>query len=73
MPPMPEGALQDVGVLVTRPRAQAAELVAAIEEHGGTLTLTDAEPFEPGARIGACAVINLPLLPTGAAANKIPA
>jgi uroporphyrinogen-III synthase len=28
--------LKDVGVLVTRPRAQAAELVAAIEEHGGT-------------------------------------
>ena len=36
MPNMPEADLQGVGVLVTRPRAQAAELVAAIEEHGGT-------------------------------------
>lgn len=33
---MPDPALQGVGVLVTRPRAQAAELVAAIERHGGS-------------------------------------
>jgi uroporphyrinogen-III synthase len=33
---MPDSLLQGVGVLVTRPRAQAAELVAAIEQHGGT-------------------------------------
>ena len=33
---MPETALQGVGVLVTRPRTQAAELVAAIEKEGGT-------------------------------------
>ncbi|KMW57359.1 Nitrogen regulation protein NtrY [Candidatus Rhodobacter oscarellae] len=32
-----------------------------IEEHGGQLALTDAEPFEPGARVGAAAVIRLPL------------
>ncbi|MCC0063955.1 MAG: PAS domain-containing sensor histidine kinase [Defluviimonas sp.] len=31
-----------------------------IEEHGGTLTLSDAEPFEPGARRGALAEIRLP-------------
>ena len=33
---MPEAALQGVGVLVTRPRTQAADLVAAIEKEGGT-------------------------------------
>ncbi len=32
-----------------------------IEEHGGTLELTDAEPFEEGAHPGAMAVIRLPL------------
>ena len=31
-----------------------------IEEHGGTLTLQDAEPFEPGAHTGALAEIRLP-------------
>jgi two-component system nitrogen regulation sensor histidine kinase NtrY len=31
-----------------------------IEEHGGTLTLQDAEPFEPGAHAGALAEIRLP-------------
>ena len=31
-----------------------------IEEHGGTLVLTDAEPFEPGAHRGALAEIRLP-------------
>jgi uroporphyrinogen-III synthase len=33
---MPEGPLQGVGVLVTRPRTQAADLVKAIELQGGT-------------------------------------
>ncbi len=32
---MPEKPLQGVGVLVTRPRTQAAELVSAIEQQGG--------------------------------------
>lgn len=31
-----------------------------IEEHGGTLSLTDAPPFHPGARSGALAEIRLP-------------
>ncbi len=34
-----------------------------IEEHGGTLHLDDAPPFEPGAHSGAMAVIRLPLTP----------
>ena len=42
-----------------------------IEEHGGTLTLTDAEPFEQGAHIGAMAVIRLPRV-TQAAAERTP-
>lgn len=33
---MTDAMLKDVGVLVTRPRTQARELVAAIEEHGGS-------------------------------------
>ena len=33
---MPDTALQGVGVLVTRPRTQAADLVAAVEQEGGT-------------------------------------
>ena len=33
---MPDSLLQGVGVLVTRPRTQATELVNAIEAHGGT-------------------------------------
>ena len=36
-----------------------------IEEHGGTLELRDADPFEPGAHRGAMARITLPLLPNG--------
>ncbi|MFZ3582680.1 ATP-binding protein [Loktanella sp. DJP18] len=44
-----------------------------IEEHGGTLSLTDAVPFDDTGRRGACAVILLPLSPAGVAANKIPA
>ncbi|MEQ9258078.1 MAG: PAS domain-containing sensor histidine kinase [Roseovarius sp.] len=38
-----------------------------IEEHGGTLVLDDAEPFAPGARRGAVAVIRLPLMATAEA------
>lgn len=33
-----------------------------IEEHGGTLTLTDGEPIDPSGRIGACATIRLSLM-----------
>ena len=36
-----------------------------IEEHGGTLELLDAEPFEDGAHPGAMARITLPILPNG--------
>ncbi len=38
-----------------------------IEEHGGTLTLQDAEPFNGADHFGACAVITLPVLPQAAA------
>jgi two-component system nitrogen regulation sensor histidine kinase NtrY len=44
-----------------------------IEEHGGTLSLIDAEPFDGGGHIGACAVIELPIAPGRVAAKKIPA
>jgi len=44
-----------------------------IEEHGGTLTLTDATIFDGHAHAGACAIITLPIAPIGAMANKIPA
>jgi two-component system nitrogen regulation sensor histidine kinase NtrY len=36
-----------------------------IEEHGGTLELVDAAPFEEGAHPGAMARITLPILPNG--------
>lgn len=36
-----------------------------IEEHGGTLELLDAEPFENGAHRGATARMTLPVLPKG--------
>ncbi|WP_334062078.1 sensor histidine kinase NtrY-like [Limimaricola cinnabarinus] len=36
-----------------------------IEEHGGSLSLVDAPPFEEGARRGAMAVITLPVLREG--------
>lgn len=39
-----------------------------IEEHGGTLRLEDAEPFEELAHSGACAVIRLPLIAAAGAA-----
>ncbi len=44
-----------------------------IEEHGGTLTLTNAEVFEGNDHAGACAIITLPVLPAVTLANKIPA
>ena len=44
-----------------------------IEEHGGTLTLSDATIFDGHAHAGACAIITLPVAPVGALANKIPA
>ena len=44
-----------------------------IEEHAGTLTLTDAEIFEGQDHAGACAIIQLPVLPVRAQATKIPA
>jgi len=55
---------------VTRPEIRIAKI---IEEHGGTLTLTDATVFDGNAHAGACAIITLPVVPMGAAANKIPA
>ena len=44
-----------------------------IEEHGGTLTLTDAEPFVGQDHFGACAIIQLPAAAQSARAPKIPA
>ncbi|MFO8125420.1 ATP-binding protein [Yoonia sp.] len=44
-----------------------------IEEHGGTLTLTDAEPFAGHDHAGACAIIQLPAAAQSARASKIPA
>ena len=44
-----------------------------IEEHGGTLTLTDATIFDGNTHTGACAIITLPIASVGAAANKVPA
>ncbi|SEW08616.1 two-component system, NtrC family, nitrogen regulation sensor histidine kinase NtrY [Cognatiyoonia koreensis] len=44
-----------------------------IEEHGGALTLTDAEPFDASDHRGACAIIELPLSVSAEAAKKIPA
>ena len=46
---MPEGPLQGVGVLVTRPRTQATELVNAVENAGGTAVcfpVLEIAPFE---------------------------
>ena len=42
-----------------------------IEEHGGTLLLTDAEPFTKGARFGARAEIRLPLITQPQANEKL--
>jgi two-component system nitrogen regulation sensor histidine kinase NtrY len=44
-----------------------------IEEHGGTLTLTDAEVFAGQTHTGACAIIQLPAAVQTARAPKIPA
>ncbi len=44
-----------------------------IEEHGGTLTLTDAEIFAGHDHAGACAIIQLPASAQAARAPKIPA
>ncbi|WP_036175093.1 sensor histidine kinase [Palleronia rufa] len=41
-----------------------------IEEHGGTLVLTDAQPFAPGAHAGARAEIRLPALDAPAPAQS---
>lgn len=41
-----------------------------IEEHGGSLVLTDAEPFHEGGRFGARAEIRLPLAPSRAASDQ---
>ncbi|MCC5974291.1 MAG: PAS domain-containing sensor histidine kinase [Rubellimicrobium sp.] len=41
-----------------------------IEEHGGSLTLDDAESFDEGAHRGAAAVIILPVLPAGSIAER---
>ena len=43
-----------------------------VEEHGGSLSLVDAEPFDGASRFGAMAVIDLPLLAHGAAAQNVP-
>ncbi len=43
-----------------------------IEEHGGTLTLTDAVPFTPDAHFGALAIIHLPLPAQAADSKDIP-
>ncbi|WP_234417037.1 sensor histidine kinase [Loktanella sp. Alg231-35] len=44
-----------------------------IEEHGGTLTLTDADVFQGQDHSGACAIIQLPAVSAEAQAAKIPA
>ncbi|WP_439155869.1 ATP-binding protein [Yoonia sp.] len=44
-----------------------------IEEHAGTLTLTDADIFDGQDHAGACANIQLPVLPARAQDKKIPA
>ena len=44
-----------------------------IEEHGGVLTLTDADIFEGQDHAGACAIIQLPVMSAAAETAKIPA
>ncbi len=44
-----------------------------IEEHGGTLSLVDAEIFDGQDHAGACAIIHLPITPAATQAIKIPA
>ncbi len=44
-----------------------------IEEHGGTLALTDATIFDGHNHAGACAIVTLPVAPVPVATNKEPA
>jgi two-component system nitrogen regulation sensor histidine kinase NtrY len=44
-----------------------------IEEHGGTLSLNDAEIFDGQSHAGACAIIQLPVVLTQTRATKVPA
>ena len=44
-----------------------------IEEHGGTLSLTDAETFDGQSHFGACAIIDLPVIAREMTANKLTA
>jgi len=44
-----------------------------IEEHSGTLILTDADPFDGNDHFGACATIQLPVVQQQPQATKIPA
>ena len=44
-----------------------------IEEHGGSLTLTDADPFDGQTHRGAQAIIQLPAVPAQSQKTKIPA
>jgi two-component system nitrogen regulation sensor histidine kinase NtrY len=44
-----------------------------IEEHGGTLTLADAEIFDGQTHAGACAIIQLPVVLSQTRATKVPA
>ena len=44
-----------------------------IEEHGGHLTLVDADIFEGQDRFGAAAIVELPIAPDVHTAKKIPA
>jgi len=43
-----------------------------VEQHGGALTLTDAEPFAEGAPPGALARLSLPLSPANAEQTDLP-
>ena len=44
-----------------------------IEEHGGTLSLTNADIFDGQSHAGACATIQIPVMQTQSQATKIPA
>ncbi len=44
-----------------------------VEEHGGSLTLTDADKVEGQDHAGARAIIELPVMPAQTQATKIPA
>jgi hypothetical protein len=55
---MTDTPLQGVGVLVTRPRAQAAELIKAIEDSGGNAVCVP--KVDPPADEGGCALAGRP-------------